>query len=380
MTRNYNTLYTLHTHIVQYADDSRYYAYIIQPDINDRISFDLFVLLSEKMSCTYEGNELQELIDKVNNAISIDEMHNILNSGVDNFIPGEDYFIPQRTAVTIEGLDESYIMPDLFEESFGGLVPSGKYMYDLHIDNKIHKNILLSFEYTKEELGMLPVLFFNTILSHSSNEDLYYGQNVIYKSVMKYYASNMNDDAKSMLQLILNSTVSSTSTVVGSCCNSGCTGLNKVPGSTGNSINIDEATCTEKYDAAMFEYLKKMLSDLQFYCDWMTEVPEDNPLAYEIDYELIDALIKMLEEFLNAGFNLSNIGSSNTNWCNCHSTGSNSKCPDASSYNDNCSNASIIKNYIQVLKWVRNDEVNYNKNKITAYGTQFAELLPKLYL
>ena len=38
----------------------------------------------------------------------------------------------------------------------------------------------------------------------------------------------------------------------------------------------------------------------------------------------------------------------------------------------------IIENYIKVLNWVKNNQIDENKNKIYIYGKQFAEIFPLL--
>ena len=45
---------------------------------------------------------------------------------------------------------------------------------------------------------------------------------------------------------------------------------------------------------------------------------------------------------------------------------------------DNCSYYTIIENYIKVLNWVKNNQIDENKNKIYIYGKQFAEIFPLL--
>jgi hypothetical protein len=129
-----------------------------------------------------------------------------------------------------------------------------------------------------------------------------------------------------------------------------------------------------------------MLSDTDFYCCWMFMNNEELDESYPNEL-LIDSLIILLEEFLSLGLDLSNLGSTSTSACNCgHSKkyngykNTNNDCSDLLN-NDNglgCANNSIITNYIKVLKWVKNNEIEENRNKIYLYGKQFAEIFPLL--
>jgi hypothetical protein len=264
-----------------------------------------------------------------------------------------------------------------------------------NIDYLIFKNKLKDNVFTEEELLALNSTFMQTIQRYSTFTDFNLGTNAIYKAVIDFYANGQYDAATVLMNTIFNGTISTT-TVTSTCgcgtqstcattISSGSTGIN-----TGTEIiPIDTASCIDKYKAAMYQWLIQMLSDTSFYCCWMftenEELDESNPNTL-----LIDMLIELLEEFLTLGIDLSNLGSSSTTSCNCgHSIKYNgyknnsNDCSDLLNNNingglNNCSNYGIISNYIKVLKWVRNNEIEENKNKIYIYGKQFAEIFPLL--
>ena len=52
-------------------------------------------------------------------------------------------------------------------------------------------------------------------------------------------------------------------------------------------------------------------------------------------------------------------------------------CSKLSTDNGNC-NYNILDNYIRVLNWIKECQIEEHTNQIKIYGEQFAELLPKL--
>jgi len=264
-----------------------------------------------------------------------------------------------------------------------------------NIDYLIFKNKLKDNVFTEEELLALNSTFMQTIQRYSTFNDYNLGTNAIYKAVIDFYANGQYDAATILMNTIFNGNISTT-TVTSTCgcgtqstcatsLSSSSTGIN-----TGTEIiPIDTASCIDKYKAAMYQWLIQMLSDTSFYCCWMftenEELDESNPNTL-----LIDMLIQLLEEFLELGIDLSNLGNVSTTACNCGHTNKYNgyknnlnDCSDLLNNNindslNNCSNYGIITNYIKVLKWVRNNEIEENKNKIYIYGKQFAEIFPLL--
>lgn len=258
-----------------------------------------------------------------------------------------------------------------------------------------------------DELNNLSSTFFDIINEYTTISDFTYPNN-IYKYVIDYYKNYGNDAGLNAINLILGSTYTTTvynTSQYGCSCNSGSTGnctslsdasslLNSITNgnisnaANGNVSDISTLTCADKYKAAMEQYLINMLSDINFYCDWMwTNEAENNDNDDSEQYvvgelvpniELIDLLIKLLTEFLDLGYNLS--ASKSTTKCGCHTR----NCSDISDYgnsssnNSHCTNCNIIENYIKVLEWTKEGKLEENKNKIIVYGKQFAHLLPGL--
>lgn len=260
-----------------------------------------------------------------------------------------------------------------------------------NIDYLIFKNKLKDNVFTEEELLALNSTFMKTIQRYTTFNDYNLGTNAIYKAVIDFYANGQYDAATVLMNTIFNGEINTTS--VNSTCGCGTqstcatslssssTGIN-----TGTEvIPVDTASCIDKYKAAMYQWLIQMLSDTNFYCCWMfnenEELDESNPNTL-----LLDMLIELLEEFLALGIDLSNLGKTSTTACNCGHTNkyngykNNNDCSDLlnNSGIGGCSNYGIIANYIKVLKWVRNNEIEENKNKIYVYGKQFAEIFPLL--
>lgn len=210
----------------------------------------------------------------------------------------------------------------------------------------------------------------------------------IYKYVIDFYANGQYDDAIILMNTIFNGEIN-ISTQTSNCgCNqqvSNCSGVTPSTNSlnTGTElINYDKASCIDKYKAAIYQWLQKMLSDTEFYCNWLFIRSEEDAEIKIPNEEIIDKLIELLQFLLN-NYDLSTLGSSGSSYCNHKSS---IKCDDSfidnygNSNNDNtaCSNYTIIKNYIEALKLVKEDKVLENKNRIYIYGKKFAEIFPLL--
>ena len=119
-------------------------------------------------------------------------------------------------------------------------------------------------------------------------------------------------------------------------------------------------SCATLYANAMLEHLKMMLADPEFYCSWMFD--DDN-----VKDDLIEYLKYLILRLKDKGFTLL----TNTNRFNC-------PCPTTTGANDE-KNYKILDNYIKVLDFIHQCNIRPNINKIKQWGSQFGELLPKLY-
>lgn len=242
-------------------------------------------------------------------------------------------------------------------------------------------------KYGYEELNEDSIKNFNTsfmeIMSHLLKYNSGDATDILYKSVIDFYKNGQYDDATILMNIIFNTNITSTTNSSNCGCNnisSNCSSQNTTSLlNTGTDlINIDNASCLDKYKAAMYQWLQEMLSSYTFYCEWMynEETPQD---------DVIDKLIALIKLLLSSEYDLSNLGS--TSKCpnsNNHSKGNTSKvnCESIDDFNSSsqngCSNASILNNYIKVLEWAKTGEIEDNKNKIYIYGKQFAQIFPLL--
>ena len=169
---------------------------------------------------------------------------------------------------------------------------------------------------------------------------------------MRYFANGGNDEITSALKLILGSMYSTSRQTI----NCGC--------DSANDTTLNTSSCPDIYVSALHEYLKKMLGDDEYYHDWFF-IPVDGKCPMPNDV-MIDLLIELLTLFLSMNFDLS--FNKNNNHC---------VCPGIDTSDSIC-NRTTIENYIKVLNYVKNNDIDANTNKIKIYGEQFAELLPKL--
>ncbi len=368
--------------IVKY--NGKYYLMtnIFMNDQNTIFGDNIYFTIDEKFCEDYEGNEIYNFLS---NLEYDDFIFDRIIHGVTDLVIGIDYFISGETSgISLPNdLDQFDDLSDIKIKDID------------NIAYFIHKNNNAKNTFSEDELNQLNATFMKQIIKYSPMYKSYKDTlDFVYKNVIDYYANGQYDDATVLMNSIFNTTLTTT-TATSSCncntqtnCSSGSTSYNTI--NTGTStINIDTATCLDKYKAAMYQWLLQMLSDVNFYCNWMFVTLEENDNITVPNEILLDALIDLLTDFLNAGYDLSNLRSTCKTGCGCgHSKSNNSnssmssKCSDLSGYdsssNGSCTNENIISNYIKVLNWVKNDEINENKNKIYLYGKQFAEIFPLL--
>ena len=197
-------------------------------------------------------------------------------------------------------------------------------------------------KYGYEELGEDNIKNFNSsfmeIISHLLKYNNTDATDILYKSVIDFYKNDQYDDATMLMNIIFNTNIASTINSSNCGCNnisSNCSSQNTASLlNTGtNLINIDEASCLDKYKGAMYQWLQEMLSNYNFYCEWMynEETPQD---------DVIDKLIALIKLLLLSEYDLSNLGS--TPKCaniNNHSKGNTSK--------DNCDSIDDLNSSLQ---------------------------------
>lgn len=223
------------------------------------------------------------------------------------------------------------------------------------IDRYVLKNNMVDYTYTEDELNAFYQTFMKMIklLANYENDNINTNKNQIYIKVINYYYNLQTDEALKNIILILQSqnynyTSSTSYTTCG--CNTSA---------SDSSLNENNVNCSTSYQNAMALYLIQMLGDVDFYYDFF--YIDGEPID-----ELIDSLIKLIEEFKTLGYDIS--FSSNSSHCGCSQL---SKDKGECNYN-------ILDNYIRVLNWIKNCEIELNRNKIKIYGETFGELLPKM--
>ena len=351
--------------------------------LTSKPNYTLFLLINEKIF--NDSNSIIDLLYSFDNK-SVDEISEIIAHGVSDYVYGEDYAISwslyrylleyndNLTMLPSESIDSIYIFPDLLDESFN-LINTDKFTTVADTDLRYYYllNQLQNSTFSADELNSFVKTFCRIILDNTSLTDFSDVNNLIYKNVLNYYANGGTDDALVMLNLILNNS----SLIPGqsvSCCDSYSTsdsssiaGINNL--SILDNITTSSVSCKDIYMSAMFAYLKQMLSDIHFYCDWF--MIETSTNTTHPNLLLITKLKQLFDEFLALNYNLSFNKSNAAHDC---------KCNNKNTYvtSENTNNYNILNNYYKVLTYAETDTLEPNCNKIKVYGSEFATLLPNL--
>lgn len=295
--------------------------------------------------------------------------------GTENFKIGRDYYInrtlydylKEQEEQFVTDLTEDVVMPNYLNTGFNitedyvllddSTISYNNYKY-FYLKNKLSE-----LTYSEDEFNNLYSTFFNIIMMYAvlSESDAIKTNNQIYKKVIEYYKNFQFDDTLVSLELLLNNKINKIlPEYLVSCCSNNQNNSN-------NQSQYTQISCSDIYKNSMFEYLLNMLSDIEFYKDWMyIENPEGEKIVND---SLIESLIKLLKEFEEVGYDLSFTDKYIIHG-NC--------CKDNQYTLNNEKNHTIIQNYIRVLEYVLSGCIDDNSNKISVYGRKFAELLPKL--
>lgn len=180
----------------------------------------------------------------------------------------------------------------------------------------------------------------------------------IYKKAIKYYANGMSDDVLTAISMIMTS--ASYSQTTGNTLSTGSCGCAGTQGGSSVFDPTSQMSCPDSYKATMDLYMKQMFADLDFYYNFMFL---DVDMPNEV---MIQKLIDLLEALLALDYPMNFNKTSSGHCC----------CAELETKNNEAYSA--INNYIKVLKWVMNCEIEENANKIKLYGSQFAEIYPYL--
>ena len=294
----------------------------------------------------------------------------------DALVPGEDYFINKTFAdylisYCLDIEDESLVdpnsdigqkiskirsiqLPNYLKENADINEPWVVLSEDEQSNTDLlHYMTLNKYEkygVTDDTLKEFYVSFVNGILNFNISKPILNTKDALYKVVLDYFSAAQNDETINKIDLVLGSTYSGQQiNTASSYCN--CKG-------SSNASMTD--SCATLYANAMLEHLKMMLADPEFYCSWMFD--DDN-----VKDDLIEYLKYLILRLKDKGFTLL----TNTNRFNC-------PCPTTTGANDE-KNYKILDNYIKVLDFIHQCNIRPNINKIKQWGSQFGELLPKLY-
>ena len=299
--------------------------------------------------------------------------NNVFIEGVDGFVPGKDFFINEtlyrylREFNNVEE-NEDVILPNYLNKN--GEISENFVELDCrekdysNIEYYYNKNKLAANTYSEEQLNDFYATFASTILEYTQIDDETRAtpKNQVYELVLKYFANHQTDATSVALNLILNTPYTNLTNGNCGCAKTGCSGSNS--NVTGNS---ETQSCYDIYIAALKNYIKTMLGDTDFYNDWFTILMPNG--EYITNDTLIDAIETLIHEFIALGYDLSNVGKKNSKAISCGC--SNISYSSTADY-------SVLLNYLNILDWLRNCNMQYNLNKTKIYGEKLGEIFPYL--
>ena len=299
--------------------------------------------------------------------------NNVFIEGIDGFIPGKDFFINEtlyrylREFNNVEE-NEDVILPNYLNKN--GEISENFVELDCrekdysNIEYYYNKNKLAANTYSEEQLNDFYATFASTILEYTQIDDETRStpKNQVYELVLKYFANHQTDATSVALNLILNTPYANLTNGNCGCTKTGCNGSNS--SITGSS---ETQSCYNIYIVALKNYIKTMLGDTDFYNDWFTILMPNG--EYITNDTLIDALETLIHEFIALGYDLSNVGKKNSKAVSCGC--SNISYSSTADY-------SVLLNYLNILDWLRNCNMQYNLNKTKIYGEKLGEIFPYL--
>lgn len=289
--------------------------------------------------------------------------------GIDDFLCGQEYYVNSTLYNYLALVDKLNVtdfgcrLPNYLDEN------GNRTKYWMDLSNEPYKNYsdleyfneknkLLENTFSEDELNNFYANFCKLILEHTkiSDEKRNSDKNPVYDLVLNYYANFQNDSGSNAISMILSSLYSTSTKSTTNCnCNS-----------YANETTYTSQSCYDLYLEAMKTWLKTMLGDKNFYNDWfMIDNGSSDLIANEV---LVDNIVKFINEFLALQNSLSFTVTKRSFNC---------ACPTISINEHDC-NYNIINNYLSIMTYVSQKELDKNKNKIKIYGEQFGELLPLL--
>lgn len=361
------------------------FGFVTEDSVTDCDLIDIprvYVKISEKI--LNDDGTLQQFF------ISAIADNEIFGIGVEDFVPGVDYYINQTLytyLVKNKIIDENpsimlpnYIMqyPDSCTgkkgKSADAIIGLTEYFDNLsclerdysNLNYYYNKNKFMDMTFDEDALSNLYSTFASIILEYTQIDPdaRLSNPNRVYELVLNWLKGFKSDCATVALNLILGTQLSLDTKTTGCGCPTSANGCASTNGAVSESY-LDTKSCLDKYLDAMAEWVKKMLSDPNFYEDWFTIPISSNEFVW--NETLVDSLITLLEEFLEA-YGEGMIATDKRINCGCPTIKSN-----ADDYR-----LKHIENYLKVLNWIKDCEMYNNMNKTKVYGSKFGEILPTL--
>ena len=300
--------------------------------------------------------------------------NSIYAKGIEGFEAGKDYwlnvtlynYLANTNQIEIPNFDArmpNYITEHIEISEFFDDLSYTPYKDYTNLEYYNKKNHLRDNKYSEEVLLDFYVNFCKIILNDTTitQEKLYSGNNQIYNRVLNYFANYKSDEAAITLNLILNNKFASSSST--SAKSNSCNSCN-----SSTNTNIVDQTCSSLYSEAMLEYLKQMLGDIEFYCDWfMIDLGDEDKMVNDV---LLYNLKTYFEEFKELEISLDFSSSTVVH--------SSFLCKDTINSATSQLNYKIYDNYMKIFTFIENSELLMNTNKIKIYGEAFGKLLPQL--
>lgn len=373
---------------------------LIQPQI---IKFNNNASLPEKVRNKYfvyytisglfdENNSIHAIYVNLN---SVDKLHmfisniakcdiTLLFNGDNEFVLGKDYFINESLYLhfaeptqlqsndkvmsignEIETTDidfdsttnvtpiyylPNYMTSNGYNTEFFEYVENYEVLFNYFKKKNKYTELTFDEEYLKAFYVNLAKLILElTVYTPTENIDF------IYKQVLEYFANYQSDDVYLGMSLIFNTLYGT----VNNKQNCGC--------QTNNTFgdNICTTSCNDYYKNAMIEYIKQLFGDYTFYSKWFFITDTETGVT-QVNQIMIDKIRLFVTEFLMLDINIGFVTETN----NC-------MCPSVDMSSDKC-NRDILNNFLSILYFVEQNDIEENSNRIKVYGEEFGKLYHKL--
>ena len=197
-----------------------------------------------------------------------------------------------------------YVVNDYFDHQYNK-INSNEYsdIDDTNLHYFYRLNKFTTYEFDEDALKNFISTFCGIILDETTFANIVDTKNLIYKQVLEYYRNNGQDEMTNVLNLIFNNTLLSSSNTNSTCCNnlqnstSTSSTLNMISLLNSSTDSITNISCVDIYKQAMQLFLKKMLGDYEFYCDWFFIGGNEEYNVTLPNMNLIERLKKLFEEF-----------------------------------------------------------------------------------